>query len=129
MKKMILTFAVASVLAAPLSAAPAPETAAAVTREEVRIPFVNFGAIRSFHANDDEVVYLQDRRDRWYRAEVIGGCRGLPWAHRLGVDTRGSSSFDRFSTLIVDGERCQLTSLTRSGEPERRPWKKKLPRS
>ncbi|MGZ8345777.1 MAG: DUF6491 family protein [Allosphingosinicella sp.] len=119
---MILAFAAAAALAAPSLAVPAPEAAAAAS-EEVRIPFVNFGGIRSFHANDDDVVYLQDNRRRWYRAELIGSCWGLPWANRVRVDTRGGSTVDRFSTLIVDGERCQLGSLTRSDEPERRPWK------
>jgi len=125
MKNMILAIAAASVLAAPSLAAPAPQTAAAVSREEVRIPFVNFRGIRSFHAAERDVVYLQDRSRNWYRAELIGGCIGLPWANRIGVDTRGGSSFDRFSALIVEGERCQLSSLTRSEKPEKRTKKKK----
>jgi hypothetical protein len=126
MKKMILAM-VAAALAAPSAAAPAREAPAAA-REEVRIPFVNFGGVRSFHADDDDVVYLQDRSRRWYRAELIGNCFGLRWANRLGVDTRGSTSVDRFSTLIVDGERCQLSSLTRSEKPERRASKRKAPK-
>jgi hypothetical protein len=124
MKNMMIALAAASVLAAPSLAAPAPQNAA-VSREEVRIPFVNFGGIRSFHSEDDGIVFLQDRSRRWYRAEVIGPCRELRWANRIGVDTRGSSSFDRFAALVVGDERCQLTSLTRSEKPERRASRKK----
>ncbi len=115
--KKILFAALAAALAAPSLAAPPTGPAG----EEVSIAFVNFGGIRNFRADDDEeVVYLEDRRRRWYRAELIGPCRGIRWAHRIAVDTRGSSTFDRFSTLIVEGERCQLGSLTRSEKPERR---------
>jgi predicted DNA-binding WGR domain protein len=124
MTKMLLTLAAAALLAAPSAAAPSREAPVAA-REEVRIPFVNFGGVRSFHADDDDVVYLQDRSRRWYRAELIGNCLGLRWANRIGVDTRGSSTLDRFATLIVDDERCQLSSLTRSEKPERRASRKK----
>jgi hypothetical protein len=119
----------AALLAAPLAAAPPHEEASggevrpeeAPRAEEARIPFANFrGGVRSFHADEVDVVYLQDRRRNWYRAELIGSCFGLPYARAVGVDTRGSSVFDRFSSLIVEGERCQLQSLTRSGRPERR---------
>ena len=120
MKKLILALASAFALATPSLAAPA-----AASPEEARIPFVNFGGIRSFHANGDDIVYLQDSHRQWYRAELLGRCWGLSWAHRLGVDTRGSSTFDRFSALVVDGERCPLISLTRSEKPDRRSWKKK----
>jgi hypothetical protein len=116
MMKFILLLAAA----VPAMASPARAPAG----EEARIPFVNFGGIRNFEANEDDVVYLEDRRRNWYRAEVIGPCLGLRWAHRIGVDTHGSSSFDRFSALIVDGDRCQLTSLVRSEKPPKRGKKK-----
>jgi hypothetical protein len=105
-------------LAAPGSSPPPPA-------EEVSIPFVNFGGVRTFHAEDEDSVYIEDKRRRWYRGEIIGPCWGLRWAHRIGIETKGSSSFDRYSALIVDGERCQLTSLTRSEKPARRAKKPK----
>ena len=104
----------ASLLATAAIASPAAPGAP----EQVRIPFANLGGIRSFHADEDDVVYLQDSRRRWYRAELIGGCQGLPFAYRVGIDGRGGTTFDRFSTLIVDGERCRLNSLTRSEPPQ-----------
>ncbi|MDB5692121.1 MAG: hypothetical protein JWO81_1184, partial [Alphaproteobacteria bacterium] len=78
-----------------------------------------------FEAQDDDLVYLQDRSRNWYRAQLYGPCFGLGWANGIGVDTGGSASFDRFSTLIVGGERCRIESLTRSGPPPRRHHGKK----
>jgi hypothetical protein len=92
--------------------------------QEVRIPFADFGGVRSFESYQDDVVYLEDRHRNWYKAELIGPCFGVNWAFRLGIDTRGSPDFDRFSRLIVGDERCTIGSLSRSEKPQK-PWKGK----
>lgn len=122
MKKLLIPI-LAAVLAAPALAAPAPP-AEGTRGEEVRIPFPRF-RLRDFKAEPPEIVYLQDRGRNWYRAEIIGPCLDLPWAQAIGIDTRGWSSFDRFSSIVVRGERCQLTSLTRSAGPPRKAGKRR----
>ena len=107
----------AALLSAAAPAAPGPS--AAVADEEVRIPFPNYGGVRNFRAFDRDTIYVQDNRRNWYRATLYGPCEGLPNALRIGVDTRGSA-LDRFSAFIVDGQRCQIESLVRSGEPPHR---------
>jgi len=119
MKTLGLALAAAAALSAPAAASPrtsAPPPAG----EEVHIPFANFGAIRSFEADGTDAVYLQDQHHNWYRAELIGPCQGLPFAFRIGFDNRGSSTVDRFSTLLVEGQRCKISSLTRSGPPPKK---------
>ena len=117
MNKTLLTLLAVS-LAAPAFAAPAPQ-AAPHQAEQVRIPFPGL-RIRNFRTEGRNVVYLEDQSRRWYRAELIGPCTDLPFAQAIGVDTRGSSSFDRFSAIIVGRDRCQLTSLTHSEKPASR---------
>jgi len=123
MHKILIAFAAAAALAAPAAAKrpPAPEP---VIGQEARIPFVNVRGIHSFHAEDDDIVYLQDYRRRWYRAELNGPCYGLPWAMQVAVDSRGSSTFDRDGVLLVGDERCMLSSLTHSGPPPRKASKR-----
>jgi hypothetical protein len=113
-----LLIAAAAALSAPAAASPAP---AAPVGQEARIPFAAFGGVRNFEPNGREAVYLQDRGRNWYLARLFAPCEGLPWAHSLGIDNRGSGSVDRFSTLLVEGERCQIQSLTRSGPPPKKP--------
>lgn len=105
----------AAAIAAPaLAAPPAPE------RVEASIPFVSQPrSIRSFRAVGDDLVYLKDRRGRWYRAELGGACLGLRWANAIGYDTRGLS-LGRGDSILVEGQRCLITSLTRSGAPPRK---------
>jgi hypothetical protein len=117
MKTLLLPI-LAAALAAPAFAAPPPHTEA-VRSEEVRIPFPRF-RLRDFRADSRDVVFLEDRNRNWYRAQVMGPCLDLPFAQAIGIDTRGSASFDRFSAIVVGGERCQLVSLTRSGKPQKR---------
>ena len=111
----------ASLIAATaLPAAAAPPVPAA--DEEVRVPFVRFGGIRSFHPVGDEIVYLQGRHSReWYRATMNGPCLNLSHALRIGVDTRFNGDvLDNSSRLLVDGDSCAIRSLVRSGPPPRR---------
>ena len=124
MKIVPILAAAAAVVAVPSVAASPGEEAAAAKPGQAQIPFAASRGIRSFHAESDETVYLEDRRGRWYRAELAGTCLGLRWALAIGYDTRGGASFDRFSAILVDGQRCPLVSLTRSEKPERRRGKK-----
>jgi hypothetical protein len=117
MKIMIL---LAAAVAAPGLASPPAERA-----PQASIPFANHRhAIRDFEAPNDEIVYLQDRQRRWYRADV-GHCFGLKWAHSIGYDTRGGISLDSFGAILVDGQRCPIVSLTRSEGPPRKVKKRK----
>jgi len=119
MNKLILALAAGAVLAVPAASKPRP--APPITGEETQIPFAQLrGGIRSFHADDHDTVYLQDRRRDWYKAEIAGACIALPWANRIGIDSRFSSTFQRGSSLIVEGDRCMVTSLVRSEKPIRR---------
>lgn len=96
---------------------PAPPSPA---DEEVSIPFVGFGGIRNWEERGDDVVYLQDQHLRWYRVRLDGSCRELPFATAIGIDTRGSPAFDRFSALRVGGDLCTVRSVTRSGPPPKK---------
>lgn len=84
---------------------------------ETSIVFPNYGAIRNFEADGNDGVWLEDRQRRWYYAELLGPCRDLNFANAIGFDTRGAPRFDKFSTIIVRGQKCQLISLVTSEKP------------
>lgn len=118
MKELLLPLT-AAFLAAAVPAIAAP---AAAQKEQVRIPFASFGAIRNFQPVGDDVVYLEGSRRRWYRAELNGPCINLSRALSIGFDTRFTgNTIDNTSSLIVGGERCPIMSLTSAdGPPPRR---------
>ena len=84
---------------------------------ETRINFPNQGAIRNFEADGNDGIWLEDRQRRWYYADFIGGCQELNFAQAIGFDTRGANTFDKFSTVIVAGERCPIASLVTANKP------------
>jgi hypothetical protein len=119
-KTLMIAFAAAATLGGALPAAAQPASQQPVAEErEVRVPFLHIGRSRSFRAVDEETVYLRAGRREWYKLTTFSRCINLPWALNIGVDTRGGA-LDRTSVLLVDGERCALRSVVRSGEPPKR---------
>lgn len=118
---------IASILAvAALAATSAVGAAQAAPQPQASIPFVNHGGIRDWRAADRDTLYVQDSRRNWYRAELMGPCLDLPFAHAIGFETRGVDRFDKFSNVVVRGQRCAVQSLVRSEAP---PSRKALRRS
>jgi hypothetical protein len=100
----------AAVAASPAAAAPAKAPAD-------EIPFVNFGGILNWTANDDNSLYVESAQGNWYQVALAFPCSGLPFALRVGVDTGGFDTLDSFSSIIVDGQRCPVASVTRIASP------------
>ncbi|MDP8912442.1 MAG: DUF6491 family protein [Pseudomonadota bacterium] len=114
MRKMLTAMAaVAAVLVSAPAAAVEPQ---APRGEEVSIPFPRSG-IRTWHAETDRILYVQDRSRRWYRVELMRPCLGIQYNYALGFDTRGLSRFDRFSYILARGQRCPVNSVVRSDPP------------
>jgi hypothetical protein len=123
MKMFPLPLLAAAAASPAFSQAPAP---AFDPNRQVGIPFANHRhAIRDFEAPSNDLLYLQDRQRRWYRAELAGACFDLKWAPAIGYDTRGGLSLDQGSQILVGRDRCTITSLTRSEGPPRKMKKKK----
>jgi len=123
---MIRTLTIAILAAASLAGTAVPAAAKQQDRtwpadtlgKETSIPFIGTIGLYNFEADSDRGVWLQDQQRRWYYATVVGPCTGLPFATRIGVDTRfGGSQLDRTGTLLVDRQRCPINSLVASNGP------------
>ena len=107
-------------LAALCAAASPAQTTPPAPGTPATIPFVGHDGIYDFQPDGDRAVYLEDRTRKWYRATVLGPCLGLTFATRIGVETRGTSSLDRYGALLVDGQQCQIDQLVTSGPPPKK---------
>lgn len=92
--------------------------------KEASVPFVNHHNIDDFQADGDQAVYLRVNGFDWYHAKLMGPCTQLPFAERIGVETQGTDTLDRYATLLVGHQRCQLTSLVKSAAPPTKHKKK-----
>ena len=126
MHKTLILAAMAAAFAALPAAARQPAWPADKLGKETSIPFVGTIGLYNFAADSDRGVYLQDQQRRWYYARISGVCTGLPFSNRIAIDTRfGGNQFDRTGTLLVDGQRCHIDSLTASNGPPPKPKKVK----
>lgn len=87
---------------------------------EMSIPFVSHGGIRDWRAIDHDTLYVQDAHRNWYRAELMSRCFDLPFAQAIGFDASGTDRFDRFSSVVVRGQRCPVKSFVASGPPPKK---------
>lgn len=115
-QKLILALAAALL---PLSAAAADEPAKAprALGVESSIVFPSDSSIRNWRADRDRGIWIEGRRGEWFYGSFAGICRDLDFANAIGVDTRGAARLDRFATILVRGERCQLISFVSSAPP------------
>ena len=116
--KQTLALSLAAMLL-PLSAAAADEPAKATRALGVEsgITFPSDATIRNWQADGDDGIWIEGSRGEWFYGRFIGPCRDLDFALGIGVDTRGASRLDRFATILVRGERCQLNSFVTSAAP------------
>ena len=122
MKRLSVLFAAISLTGGAYAATTAPAslaTASTTASTYVSIPFADHGGIRDWRADGDRSMWIEGRNGQWYYAELFGPCFGLNFSDRVGFVVAPYGSFDRYSAVIVDGQKCSLESLRRSDPPSR----------
>lgn len=120
MKRLTL-IAAALMVAAPLAHAADPVKP--ITGREASIPFADLGGIEDWRANGDQGLWIRGRsKHQWYYAELLGHCSGLSFRDAIGFVIEPYGSFDKFSSIVVEGRICPIKSLKESTPP---PSKKK----
>lgn len=107
-------------LAAPAVHAetPSPQPEA---KQDARIPFVNHGGIRDWRSDDKDVVYIQASNRDWYKATLVTPAYDLPFVQAIGFDTGPIGTLDKFSSIVVRGQRYPIAALEKiDGEPPKR---------
>jgi hypothetical protein len=84
---------------------------------DATLSFPNSGNIRDWRADGTEALYVQDNRGQWYRAALFGPCNELMTANQIAFLTRGPDQLDKYSTIVVRGQRCSFNSFVTSAAP------------
>jgi len=121
------TIAFAPFLALALIASPAlaAQPLPAAKPAAASIPFANHHGVRDWVAEGDQTIYFQDSARRWYRATLFAPSTDLPFAQAIGFDTGPLGSLDRWSTVIIRGQRYPLQSFEQVAGPPARQVKAK----
>ena len=82
------------------------------------VPFVSSTGVIEWRVRDDRSVYVQAVTNEWYLVRTMGSCARMRTATTLGfVTARGIDELDRHGAILAEGQRCQIESVTISGEP------------
>jgi hypothetical protein len=129
--KIMRIFVVGAMVSAALCAARAadnpalpPAASAAASAPEAQIPFAKTN-IWNWQVVDDKTVLIQDQGRRWYKATLYGTCINLSFVERIAFDSSPDGTFDKFSAILVRGERCPLKSLVETSAPPKKVKAKK----
>lgn len=120
--KVLLTLAMLAALSTSAFAEPPdaeePAPVFNIIEADASLPFSNH-RIQSFHVARDNSLILRAGANRWYRATVWAPCaHDLRWAHEnIALDTRPNGTLDRFSAVVVRGQRCPIRTLDRIDRP------------
>lgn len=91
-----------------------------IIEEDASIPFAGV-RISGYEVADDSSLLIRTGPSQWYRATVWQTCRSdLRFENTIGFETRGTNTFDRFSSVIVDGRTCPIETIDRIERPARR---------
>jgi hypothetical protein len=93
------------------------DSAAASLGEETYVPNVRSEGVAEWEADGENGLYIMSQDGRWYYARTATACPRLKTTLSLGFETRGPDRLDRFGTIIAEGWRCRLTSVTYSEGP------------
>lgn len=119
-----LAFTVSVMAAPPLSFAATKHTAPKPI--EVEIPFARFGGVQDWSADGSRGIYIRGQgQDQWYYGKLMGPCSGLPFATAIGIEQDARDVVDRYTTIIVEGQRCSLNSFVMSEPPPNQRKKEK----
>ena len=91
---------------------------------EAQIPFSNHN-IWNWQVVDDKTLLIQDNSRKWYKATLFGTCINLSFAEQVGFDASPGGTFDKFSAILVRGQRCPLSSLVETTAPPKKSKAKK----
>jgi hypothetical protein len=81
------------------------------------IPDAAHGGIAEYHIENERVVYLRDRTNRWYRVELTANCPGLRLNASVNFTTDPIGNFDRSSYITTREARCAVQSIDPSPAP------------
>jgi len=109
-----LAAAAAATFACAAGAAPT-ETAG-----ETAIPFISSLSDIEWKAVGKDAAYIRGGRGEWYLVRTSNRCTRLRAATAIGFETSALNQLDRHGALLVQGQRCPIASVTRSGPPPKK---------
>jgi hypothetical protein len=89
--------------------------------QETWIPDVNRDGFIEWRAESRDTLYIRAMNGKWYLVRTEAPCPRMRSATSLGFVASPTDRLDRFSTILAEGWRCQIASVTLADAPPARP--------
>ncbi|WEK46206.1 MAG: hypothetical protein P0Y56_14480 [Candidatus Andeanibacterium colombiense] len=106
-----IVFTLAAMAMLPAAAYAKDDKPAAVRSADASIPFANHGGVRDWRGEGRDTIYFQDTHRRWFKAKLLGTSSDLEFTQFVGIDSSPADTLDKWSTVIIRGQRYSLTSF------------------
>jgi Family of unknown function (DUF6491) len=106
------------VAAVALGAALGTGLASADQQRPAELHFADLGNIRTWQPDGANAMYIQNNRREWYRATFFSPCTNLPFAFAVAFVTEPNGSLNKYSSILVEGERCWFQTFSTAQEPD-----------
>jgi hypothetical protein len=103
------------IASALLGAAPAYAFGPTAASGEVRIP--RMGRMLEWRPDGRRALYIRAENGRWYHASLENDCPRLATRSNVRFIAAPNGDFDRYSTVVADGWRCQVAAISESDGP------------
>ncbi len=98
-----------------LADAPAPSEK---SLPQAVIRFADQGGIQDWRADGETGIFIKDRNNHWFHAQLMFPCHGLPFHEsEIGFESEPDGDFDNLSFIKVGGQHCQVASLVAAAKP------------
>lgn len=87
---------------------------------ETAIPFISSLNSVEWKRLNNRAVYIRGGNGDWYLVRTTNRCTRLASSSALGFETSALNQLDRFGALLVQGQRCPVASVVRSGPPPKK---------
>jgi hypothetical protein len=92
---------------------------AADAERPVSIPFVSWGGIKDWRSEGTDALLIEGRNNKWYEATFFSPCIGMTFSPlAVGFVTEPGGSIDKFSSILVEGQRCWFRTLQEVPPPQ-----------
>jgi hypothetical protein len=70
---------------------------------------------------DADAILIEGRNGDWYRATFYAPCPEARYSPGVAFVTDTFGNLDRFTSIMVEGRRCNFKTFERTGDPDEEP--------
>jgi hypothetical protein len=93
----------------------------AQAEERTVMNFADMGGIRNWRPGANDSLLIEGRNGKWFRASFWGPCYDLKFVSAIAFVTEPTGELDKFSSVLVDGQRCWFRSFEKTTAPAGEP--------